>query len=108
MRLMGHHPAPGSVSCALIGAPCGSNTTPHGAHCQVIIGAHRQWKGQVRYIGPVAFSAHVQVGIELEAPHGVHDGSVDEIRYFRSLPKHGIFVKASRLKSRTVASRKGM
>jgi dynactin complex subunit len=39
----------------------------------------------------------VWVGVELDAPTGKNDGTVQGIQYFQSRPKHGIFVRADKL-----------
>lgn len=49
--------------------------------------------GTVRFIGPTQFSAGTWVGIELEAPAGKNDGSVNGMRYFQTAANHGVFVK---------------
>lgn len=38
------------------------------------------------------------LGVELERPHGKHDGSRSGVRYFRCKPNHGIFVLPSKVK----------
>lgn len=37
------------------------------------------------------------MGIELDAPTGKNDGTVQGISYFSCRPKHGIFVRADKL-----------
>jgi kinesin family protein 13 len=37
------------------------------------------------------------VGVELDAPTGKNDGTVQGITYFTCRPKHGIFVRADKL-----------
>lgn len=37
------------------------------------------------------------VGIELDAPTGKNDGTVQGIQYFECKPKHGIFVRSDKL-----------
>ncbi len=37
------------------------------------------------------------MGVELDAPTGKNDGTVQDIFYFTCRPKHGIFVRADKL-----------
>ncbi|KAI5754861.1 hypothetical protein M8J77_012142 [Diaphorina citri] len=53
--------------------------------------------GVIAYIGPTEFAAGTWVGVELDAPTGKNDGTVQGTRYFESRPKHGIFVRADKL-----------
>lgn len=50
--------------------------------------------GIIKFIGPVQFADCPYIGVELESRLGKNDGSVDGIRYFRTDPQRGIFVKA--------------
>ncbi|KAK4871535.1 hypothetical protein RN001_015659 [Aquatica leii] len=53
--------------------------------------------GVVAYIGPTEFATGTWVGVDLDAPKGKNDGSVQGICYFVSRPKHGMFVRADKL-----------
>ncbi|XP_031336617.1 kinesin-like protein KIF13B isoform X5 [Photinus pyralis] len=53
--------------------------------------------GVVAYIGPTDFASGTWVGVELDAPKGKNDGSVQGIHYFTCRPKHGMFVRADKL-----------
>lgn len=53
--------------------------------------------GVIAYIGPTSFAPGTWVGVDLDAPIGKNDGSVEGCRYFESRPKHGIFVRADKL-----------
>ncbi|XP_021940962.1 kinesin-like protein KIF13A isoform X2 [Zootermopsis nevadensis] len=53
--------------------------------------------GVVAYIGDTYFSGGTWVGVELDAPTGKNDGSVQSVRYFTCRPKCGIFVRADKL-----------
>ncbi|KAL9139401.1 CAP-Gly domain [Amphidinium carterae] len=58
------------------------------------IGQKVSWKGNpgtVKFSGPVDFASGEWVGIELDAPNGMHDGSVFDKSYFTCTPKHGVF-----------------
>lgn len=45
----------------------------------------------------INFQGGIWVGVELDAPTGKNDGTVQGIQYFTSRPKHGIFVRADKL-----------
>ncbi|XP_018096503.1 kinesin-like protein KIF13A isoform X2 [Xenopus laevis] len=62
---------------------------------QVCIGENKT--GTVRYVGTVDFSHGMWVGIELHSQLGKHDGTVKGKEYFRCKPKHGVFVRPSRI-----------
>ena len=47
----------------------------------------------VRFAGSLHFTAGDFVGVELDEPTGLNDGSVKGKRYFECKPKHGQFVK---------------
>ncbi|KAI8876580.1 hypothetical protein K501DRAFT_261932 [Backusella circina FSU 941] len=49
--------------------------------------------GTIKYIGPVEFANGTHVGIELESRLGKSDGSIDGVRYFRTDPQRGLFIK---------------
>lgn len=53
--------------------------------------------GVIAYIGKTDFAGGTWIGVELDAPTGKHDGSVDGVRYFNCKPKHGKFVRADKL-----------
>mmetsp|Transcript_12945 Transcript_12945/g.23808 ORF Transcript_12945/g.23808 Transcript_12945/m.23808 type:complete len:340 (+) Transcript_12945:68-1087(+) len=60
----------------------------------VSVGQKVTWKGMsgtVQYSGKVEFASGDWVGVELDAPNGLHDGSVFGKQYFQCTPKHGIF-----------------
>ncbi|XP_030756486.1 kinesin-like protein KIF13A isoform X3 [Sitophilus oryzae] len=53
--------------------------------------------GVVAYIGETEFAPGTWIGVELDAPKGKNDGSVNGSRYFTCKPKHGMFVRADKL-----------
>merc|ERR1712187_67505 len=76
--------APPSTSGAALGLSVGQKVVAHGK------------PGTVRYMGSVAFAAGEDwVGVELDAPTGMHDGTLFGKTYFEAKPKHAIFCKAA-------------
>ena len=62
------------------------------------VGQHVSYKGlpaTVRFTGQTLWcdDAAEWVGLELNGPHGKHDGVVDGTRYFNAQPQHGLFVR---------------
>ncbi|XP_045481473.1 kinesin-like protein KIF13A isoform X2 [Harmonia axyridis] len=53
--------------------------------------------GVIAYIGGTEFSGGTWIGVELDAPKGKNDGSVQGVKYFSCKPKHGMFVRADKL-----------
>ncbi|XP_065165638.1 kinesin-like protein KIF13A isoform X3 [Atheta coriaria] len=53
--------------------------------------------GVVAFIGPTEFSSGTWIGVELDAPKGKNDGTVQGVRYFTCRPKHGLFTRADKL-----------
>ncbi|KAI9265162.1 hypothetical protein BDA99DRAFT_536649 [Phascolomyces articulosus] len=49
--------------------------------------------GTIKYVGPVNFARGTWVGVELESRLGKNDGQIDGVRYFRTDPQRGVFVK---------------
>ncbi|KAF2197922.1 hypothetical protein GQ43DRAFT_466029 [Delitschia confertaspora ATCC 74209] len=52
-------------------------------------------KGAIRFIGSIHVAEGEFIGVELYAPGGKNDGSVQGERYFSCAPGHGLFVRAS-------------
>jgi hypothetical protein len=53
--------------------------------------------GHVRFIGEVKFQKGIWIGVELDRPHGLNDGSCKGDRYFQCEQNKGVFVKADKL-----------
>lgn len=53
--------------------------------------------GVVAYVGGTDFAPGAWVGVELDAPKGKNDGTVNGTKYFSCRAKHGIFVRADKL-----------
>jgi hypothetical protein len=65
---------------------------------RVLVGGQKP--GRLRYIGSVHFvpdSAGLWCGIELDDPDGLHDGTVDGVRYFTCRDGHGILAPRHRV-----------
>ncbi|KAL3195573.1 hypothetical protein MRX96_045621 [Rhipicephalus microplus] len=59
---------------------------------RVIVNASSGMKaGTLRFIGPTEFATGQWAGVELDDPVGKNDGSVAGKKYFRCLPRHGLF-----------------
>ena len=62
-------------------------------------------KGVVRFFGETRFAQGEWVGVELDAPDGKNDGTVNEVEYFKCTDKHGIFVRKVQVRvDRTAAA----
>jgi tubulin-folding cofactor B len=66
--------------------------------CEIMPGARRgvvKFLGVVPELGP---SGALWAGVQLDEPHGKHDGAVKGKRYFTAPANHGTFVKASMIR----------
>lgn len=66
--------------------------------------------GTVRFVGTTSFAPGRWIGVELDEPQGKNDGSVQGVPYFNCRALHGVFVRASQVKTMAVnesASDKG-
>lgn len=54
-------------------------------------------QGLVRFKGPTKFKTGTWYGVQLDAPNGKNNGTVGMTSYFRTKPKHGVFVQRHRL-----------
>ena len=52
--------------------------------------------GCTRFVGQTSFMDGTWVGVELDAPIGKHDGTVDGVRYFSCKPLHGLMLRPER------------
>ncbi|XP_017772629.1 PREDICTED: kinesin-like protein KIF13B isoform X2 [Nicrophorus vespilloides] len=55
------------------------------------------FSGVVAFMGETEFSSGIWIGVELDAPKGKNDGTVQGVKYFSCRPKHGMFVRADKL-----------
>jgi len=97
--------AAGAVPPAAAAAPA-APTPLAGSDCAVgeiemCVGCKVLWNGKpgtVAYIGDAKFAAGEWVGVALDEPAGMHDGTVMGVTYFSCTPRHGIFSMPSMLK----------
>ncbi|KAL9139400.1 CAP-Gly domain [Amphidinium carterae] len=82
------------VAALALGSRSNRRTTNVSRAAVATVGQKVSWKGNpgtVKFSGPVDFASGEWVGIELDAPNGMHDGSVFSKSYFTCAPKHGVF-----------------
>jgi dynactin 1 len=65
-----------------------------GARCEISGKA-----GTIRFVGATDFAPGRWVGVELDEPSGKNDGSVHGKRYFDCKQNHGVFARASQIRS---------
>jgi len=53
--------------------------------------------GTTRYVGPIDGREGIWIGIELDQPNGINDGSANGIRYFSCPERHGLFTREANL-----------
>ncbi|EGD75371.1 hypothetical protein PTSG_06448 [Salpingoeca rosetta] len=58
---------------------------------------HNKGAGLVRFKDKTKFRPGVWYGVQLDEPVGKNNGTVGYVTYFRTKPKHGVFVRRSRL-----------
>lgn len=64
-----------------------------GSH--VVVGGVKE--GILRFLGRVHFMEGDWCGVELDEPDGLHDGTVEQVRYFTCKSGHGIFAPRSKV-----------
>lgn len=52
-----------------------------------------KYSAKIQFIGNTEFAEGEWFGLEVAAPIGKNDGTVDGVKYFECKPKHGIFVR---------------
>ena len=62
---------------------------------RVTVGGVKQ--GILRFLGRVHFMEGDWCGVELDEPEGLHDGTVEQVRYFTCKNGHGIFAPRSKV-----------
>eukprot|EP00421_Protoceratium_reticulatum_P015206 CAMPEP_0168377244 /NCGR_PEP_ID=MMETSP0228-20121227/10726_1 /TAXON_ID=133427 /ORGANISM="Protoceratium reticulatum, Strain CCCM 535 (=CCMP 1889)" /LENGTH=399 /DNA_ID=CAMNT_0008390235 /DNA_START=12 /DNA_END=1210 /DNA_ORIENTATION=+ len=68
---------------------------------KLAVGCKILWNGKsgtVCYMGKAKFGAGEWVGVELDTPVGMHDGTVMGVKYFTCRPKHGVFTTEASIK----------
>ncbi|KAG2174405.1 hypothetical protein INT43_004428 [Umbelopsis isabellina] len=70
-----------------------------GDRCEVQLGddAELRKRGCVRFIGTTTFQPGVWIGVEYDEPLGKHNGTVQGVEYFKCRPKHGAFVRPTKV-----------
>jgi len=58
----------------------------------------RIYTGTVRYIGRIGAKKTHSVGVELDTPHGTHNGTIMGKTYFACKPRHGVFREPSEVR----------
>lgn len=86
-------------------APCTSATTPTTPGCvsaatvgqRVCVGG--EVTGVLRFFGPTHLDpgGGMWCGVELDTPHGLNDGCVRGVRYFRCRPHYGILAPENKV-----------
>lgn len=66
--------------------------TLHQRCCVAKLGA-----GEVLFVGQTSFAPGLWIGVQLDAPLGKNDGSVQGKRYFHAEPNYGVFVRPSQV-----------
>ena len=66
--------------------------TLHQRCCVAKLGA-----GEVLFVGQTSFAPGLWIGVQLDAPVGKNDGSVQGKRYFHAEPNYGVFVRPSQV-----------
>ena len=100
-ELGGGAPAPAAAAPAYAAAPASMPMAAAASPATSFsVGQKVSWNGTsgtVQFVGQVAFAAEPMVGVQLDAPNGMHDGSLFGKTYFSCPDKHGVFCKPSDL-----------
>eukprot|EP00941_MAST-03F_sp_MAST-3F-sp1_P004714 g4714.t1 len=64
--------------------------------------------GRIRFVGTTHFKPGLWYGIQLDEPHGKHDGVVADKRYFGCKPFFGIFLRRTSLSKLPKGNRKAL
>jgi tubulin-folding cofactor B len=48
-------------------------------------------------LGTTSFQTGVWIGVEYDEPLGKHNGTVQDVEYFKCRPKHGAFVRPTKI-----------
>jgi len=94
-------PPPAAPAAAPARSVLGSEEECAASDYELCVGCKVLWNGKpgtVCYVGSTRFAAGQWVGVELEQPGGMHDGTVMGVPYFACKPKHGIFAPPATLK----------
>ena len=67
---------------------------------RVLVGGVKS--GRLHYVGKAHFAEGEWCGVELDDADGLHDGTVDNIRYFVCRSKHGIFAPRAKVTLKVV------
>ena len=57
----------------------------------------KQAEGVIRFVGTTEFAPGKWIGVELDAPVGKNNGSVQGKEYFQCEENHGMFVRAAQI-----------
>mmetsp|Transcript_3258 Transcript_3258/g.4622 ORF Transcript_3258/g.4622 Transcript_3258/m.4622 type:complete len:342 (-) Transcript_3258:71-1096(-) len=98
----GAAPAPAAVAAPVAAPAAAAPAAAAPAGGSFSVGARAMWNGNagtVQYVGTVGFATGEWVGVALDQPNGMHDGSLFGEEYFSCSPKHGVFSQASALQA---------
>ncbi|KAJ3224439.1 hypothetical protein HK099_008459 [Clydaea vesicula] len=68
-----------------------------GARCEVDTDGYKK-RGEVRFIGSTTFKPGFWVGVKYDEPVGIHNGTVDGVKYFECQNKFGAMVRPNKVK----------
>lgn len=94
--------APAAPAVAAVATASAPQTSSAAAPSSLAVGTKVTWQGKtgtVSFIGSTRFAPGEWVGVTLDDPVGMHNGTVMGVEYFECAPKCGIFSQASQLTS---------